>query len=452
MLARVLVVESDVLQRETLAMSLSLEGYRPVLAEGAAEALACLRTQAIDLVLCSLESHDENGRELMPQLARMVPTLPIILTADADRTKLASAAIERGAYGALQKPVERAELVLLLQRAYDLKRLRSNNRSLRCEVERQLDYPIVAASEPMIELLEIVDQATDHSHPVLITGEPGAGKESIARVLHVQSGRGHAPFVVLDCRSLTEERLLEELSEPCEILGIPSTTPGFQSMAAGGSLYLDHVTALSLEVQACLLRSLQEQARPKRNEDPLQQSLDVRWIASTPEDIHTETEEGRFRRDLAECLGATHLKVPPLRERKRDLPLLLDHLVGQWGPRLAPKNRGFAEDALTHLSHYSWPGNLRELESVVTRTLTLTREERITRISLPGDLLDERAGEVADPSSQSFSLKAARKAFETEVIRTALRANDGNRTHAAKQLKISQRALLYKIKEYGIRD
>ncbi|MCH2186609.1 sigma-54 dependent transcriptional regulator [Myxococcota bacterium] len=449
MLARVLVVENDALQRETLAMSLSLEGYRPILAESPEDALRCLETQAIDLVLCSLEIQDVNGRELMPALTRWAPTLPIILTADADRTKLASAAIERGAYGALQKPVERAELVLLLQRAQDLKQLHSRNRSLEREVERQLDYPIVAASEPMIELLEIVEQATDQSDPVLITGESGTGKESIARVLHAQSGRSHAPFLFVDCRSLSDEPFFEEALAPSSRTSESADAP---SSAAGGSIYLDQVAALSLEAQARLLELLQKNVRNRRNQDPLQQSTDIRWMASSSDDLDKAIETGRFRRDLADALGPIRLDVPSLRERQPDLPLLVDHLFRQWGPRLAPRLRGFSEEALAHLSRYSWPGNLRELENLVLRTLTLTREERITRVSLPGDLLDEGFGQVADPDSPSFSLKTARKAFETELIRTALRVNNANRTHAAKQLKISHRALLYKIKEYGIQD
>ena len=449
MLASVLVIEKDVLQRETLAMSLSLEGYRPILADSAEEAWDCLKTQAIDLVLCSLDIQDDSGRELMPRLARWAPALPIILTAEADRTKLASAAIERGAYGALQKPVERAELVLLLQRAHELKQLNSKNASLQKEVERQLDYPIVAASEPMIELLEVVEQATDETDPVLITGESGTGKESIARILHAQSGRGHAPFIVVDCRALSKNLSFQT--------GFESSRPVSESIyaesnAVGGTVYLDEVTALSLEAQTQLLESLRDNARTKRNQDPLQRSADIRWMASTSENMEQSIERGLFCRDLAQALAGIRLNVPSLRERQHDLPLLVDHLVRQWAPRLAPGLRGFSEDALTHLSHYSWPGNLRELESLVTRTLTLTREERITRVSLPGDLLDENYGEVTDPTRPSFSLKASRKAFETEVIRTALRANNGNRTHAAKRLKISHRALLYKIKEYGIRD
>ena len=449
MLASVLVIEKDLLQRETLAMSLSLEGYRPILADSAEEAWMSLRTQAIDLVLCALDFQDDEGRELMPRLARWAPALPIILTAEADRTKLASEAIERGAYGALQKPVERAELVLLLERAHELKQLRSKNGSLQKEVERQLDYPIVAASEPMIELLEIVEQATDESDPVLITGESGTGKESIARVLHAQSGRGHSPFVVVDCRSLSKDLSFQAA---CESSKTASESVHAESTAAGGTIYLDQVTALSLEAQAELFEYLRENTRNTRSPDPLQRSRDIRWMASTSEKIEQAIERGLFHRDLAQALGGIRLNVPPLRERQQDLPLLVDHLIRQWTPRLAPGLRGFSEDALTHLSHYSWPGNLRELESLVIRTLTLTRVERITRISLPGDLLDEHSGEVSDPNSPSFSLKASRKAFETEVIRAALRANNGNRTHAAKQLKISHRALLYKIKEYGVRD
>lgn len=449
MLARVLIVENDVLQRETLAMSLSLEGYQPILADGAEQAWACLQTQAIDLVLCSLDIQDDSGRELMPRLARWGPTLPIILTAEADQTKLASAAIERGAYGALQKPVERAELVLLLQRAHELKQLHSKNRSLQKEVERQLDYPIVAASEPMIDLLEIVEHATDQSDPVLITGESGTGKESIARVLHAQSGRGRAPFFVIDCRSLSKDLPLQAAFESSRPV---SESVDAESTVSGGSVYLDQVTALCREAQTQLLEYLRENARTRRNQDPLQKSVDIRWMASASENFEKTVETGLFRRDLAEALSGVRVNVPSLRERRQDLPLLVDHLVRQWAPRLAPSLRGFSEDALTQLSHYSWPGNLRELESLVIRTLTLTREERITRVSLPGDLLDERYGEVSDPASPAFSLKASRKAFETEVIRAALRANNGNRTHAARQLKISHRALLYKIKEYGIRD
>ena len=444
MLARVLVVETDPLQRETLAMSLSLEGYQPILAENAEEAFTALRSRPIDLVLCALENRDGDGRELMPQLARQEPNLPIILTAEADRLKLAEAAIERGAYGALQKPVERADLILLLQRAHELKRLQALNNSLRGESERPGDHPIVAASEPMIELLENLERATDHGGPVLISGESGTGKAAIARVLHAQSGRGHAPFVRVDCRAWPN-RVSENEDQPRN----QATDPigHLWSAAAGGTLYFEAVQSVSLEDQSQLFDALRTHIRSSRSEDPAFQAMDVRVLASASSDLQSEVDAGRFSRPLADALSGLILRVPPLRERRQDIPLLVDHFVERFAPELAPHVRGVGEEALAQLTQYAWPGNVRELESVVTRALILSKEERITLLALPGDLSDR------DPRSDSTnSLKSARRTFETEMIRSALRATGGNRTHAAKHLQISHRALLYKLKEYGIRD
>ena len=444
MLARVLVVETDPLQRETLAMSLSLEGYQPILAENAEEAFAALRSRPIDLVLCALENCDADGRELMPRLARHEPHLPIILTAEADRLKLAEAAIERGAYGALQKPVERADLVLLLQRAHELKRLQALNNSLRGESERSVGHPIVAASEPMIELLENLERATDHGGPVLMIGESGTGKAAIARVLHEQSGRGHAPFVRVDCRAWSNRVTQHENQPRDQAMG---QLGHLWSAAAGGTLYLEAVQSIPLEDQSQLFDNLRARIRSSRSEDPAFQAMDVQVLASASPDLQSEIEAGRFSRELAGALSGLILRVPPLRERRQDIPLLVDHFVERLAPELAPHVRGVGEEALAQLTQYPCPGNVRELESVMTRAMMLSTEERITLLALPGDLSDH------NPSSDSAtSLKSARRIFETEMIRSALRATGGNRTHAAKHLEISHRALLYKLKEYGIRD
>jgi len=273
----------------------------------------------------------------------------------------------------------------------------------------------------------------------------------LARAIHAQSPRRDAPFVAVNCGAISENLLESELFGHAKgaFTGADRHRRGLFAEADTGSLFLDEIGELPTALQVKLLRALQEEEiRPVGESKP--RSVDVRVIAATARNLEEDVAQARFREDLFYRLNVVRLEVPPLRERPKDIPLLADHFLERFGRSLGKPRQGLADDALERLVAYSWPGNVRELENVLERAVILSDGGRITPRELPHNVLAPPAG--AAPGASDYGLKRARRAAETHCIRRALEATGGNRTRAARLLEISHRALLYKIKEYGLRD
>jgi two-component system response regulator AtoC len=452
-LERILIVEADDDQRETLSLLLASEGFELLLARGAKEAFRRLDALPVDVVLCNRSVAGLDGFELIQQLRRRSPDSAFILMADAEDRDIATQALERGVQDCLAKPVSRSEILLAMSRVRERTRLRSIHALLRRELERTgIERPIVAASQAMIELLESIEHIADFKSAVLLCGEPGTGKEALGRAIHAQSPRRAAPFIAVTCGEREPADLAAELygHAGSAVGGAERARAGIFAQADRGTVYLDEIGGLPDSVQLELTRVLKhEEIRPVgANKSEM---VDVRVITSTRLDLEREVAEGRFRADLLRQLAGTALDVPPLRERREDIPLLVDHLLVRCQVRLGKRVRAIADDALERLSAYPWPGNVRELENAVERAAIRTQGERITIHDLPHAIL-HGAEEEAALAPGGFNLRQARREFESQLIRRALRTTDGNRTHAAKLLEISHRALLYKLKEYGIKD
>jgi two-component system response regulator AtoC len=304
----------------------------------------------------------------------------------------------------------------------------------------------------MIELLEMMERVAAYKSTVLITGESGTGKEVLARAIHAQSPRRQEAFVAVNCAAIPESLLESELFGHSKgaFTGADRARRGLFVEGDGGTLFLDEIGELPTSLQAKLLRVLQdEEVRPLGESKP--RSVDVRVIAATARDLETEVAAGRFREDLFYRLDVVRLAVPPLRERPKDVPLLVDHFVAHFRAALGRPVRSIADDALERLVAYSWPGNVRELENLIERAVILCDGERITLRDLPESVVSPRRQDPQTPLPE-LCLRRARRALEADLIRRALRVTGGNRTHAARLLEISHRALLYKLKEYGIRD
>jgi two-component system response regulator AtoC len=285
---------------------------------------------------------------------------------------------------------------------------------------------------------------------VLITGESGTGKEVLARAVHAQSPRRNEAFVAVNCGAIPETLLESELFGHAKgaFTGADRARRGLLLEADGGTLFLDEIGELPTALQVKLLRVLQEEeVRPLGDSKP--RAIDLRVIAATSRDLEAEVRAGRFREDLFYRLNVVRLDVPPLRERPKDISLLVDHYFAHFRAALGKPLRGIADDALDRLVRYAWPGNVRELENVIERAVILADGDRLTLRELPENVVRPGAAEAA---SQDLCLRRARRSLEADLIQRALRATGGNRTHAARLLEISHRALLYKIKEYGIRD
>jgi two-component system response regulator AtoC len=448
---RVLIVDDDESLRESLELVLAAEGFEVVTAGDGSEALGRIEASSFDVVLCDVRMPGMDGIELLPQLVRRVPGSTVIMMSAFGSDELALEAMNRGAYDYLTKPFRPAEVVLTIRKARERERLRRANQALRREVQRATgERPIVATSEAMIELLELMERAAGFKSTVLLSGESGTGKEVLARAIHAQSPRRNEPFVAVNCGAIPETLLESELFGHAKgaFTGADRARRGLVVEADGGTLFLDEIGEMPTSLQVKLLRVLQEEeVRPLG--EAKARTVDVRVIAATARKLDAEVAAGRFREDLFYRLNVVPLEVPPLRERPRDVPLLADHFIAHFRATLGKPVRTISDEALERLTAYRWPGNVRELENVIERAVILAEGDSITLRELPQNVVVAEANEAA---ATDLSLKRARRGAEVDAIRRALRATDGNRTHAARLLQISHRALLYKLKEYSIRS
>ena len=448
----VLIVDDDESLRESLALVLGAEGFEVATAADGERALARLDDAAPDIVLCDLRMPGIGGLELVPELLRRRPDATVILMSAWATDELALEAMRRGAYDYLAKPFQPGEAVLAIRKAQERERLRRQSRLLQREVERSVgERSIVAASPAMIEVLETIERVAEFKATVLLTGESGTGKEVLARALHAQSPRREEAFVAVNCGAIPENLLESELFGHARgaFTGADRARRGLFVEADAGTLFLDEVGELPLSLQVKLLRVLQEEEVRPLGESKSRR-VDVRVIAATARALEAEVAAGRFREDLFYRLNVMRVHVPALRERREDVPLLVDHFLEHFRKALGRPVRGIADDALARLVAHPWPGNVRELENVIERAVILARGDRVTVRELPTNVVHPDPGADA-AGTGDMSLRRARRAAEIEAIRAALRATGGNRTHAARVLEISHRALLYKLKEYGIR-
>ncbi|MDP6980166.1 MAG: sigma-54 dependent transcriptional regulator [Myxococcota bacterium] len=450
---RILIVDDDDALRESLELILASEGYAVTTACDGNQALTRVEEVPIDIVLCDVRMPGLDGFELLPQIARRLPGVPVVMMSAYGSEDLAIEAMKLGAYDYVAKPFQPPEVLLTLRKAMERERLRRANEHLQRDVERAIgERPIVAASPTMIDLLELVERTAAFKTTALLTGESGTGKEVLARAIHSQSPRRAEPFIAVNCGAIPEPLLESELFGHAKgaFTGANRARRGLFPEADGGTLFLDEIAELPQALQVKLLRVLQEEeVRPVGENKPVE--IDVRVIAATSRDLETEIAEGRFREDLFYRLNVMHLEIPALRERREDIPLLCDHFLAHFRDSLGKSVRSIADNALDRLIHYEWPGNVRELQNVIERSVILADTERLQLEDLPSNIVEvSTVGESSD--SRLFAMKPARRRFEIDLIRRALKETDGNRTHAAKLLEISHRALLYKLKEYGIRD
>jgi DNA-binding NtrC family response regulator len=449
---RILIVDDDDALRESLHLVLAAEGFQVVAAANGAEALAQLENAPADVVLCDLRMPGMDGLELLPQIARRQPGASVILMSAYGSEELAIEAMQRGADDYLAKPFQPSEAIFTIRKAQERERLRRANQLLRRDVQRsQGDRPIVAASPPMIELLELMERAAAFKATVLLTGESGTGKEVLARAIHAQSPRRSEAFVAVNCGAIPEALLESELFGHAKgaFTGADRARRGLFVEADGGTLFLDEIGELPMPLQVKLLRVLQEEEVRPVGETKSRQ-IDVRVLAATARNLESEAAVGRFREDLYYRLNVVQLEVPALRARPKDIPLLVDHFFAHFRDTLGKPLSGFSDEVLERLVAYPWPGNVRELENVMERAVILATGDRITLKELPENVVTP-IGDSARSGGGDFGLKRARRTLEAQMIERALRATGGNRTHAAKLLEISHRALLYKIKEYAVR-
>jgi two-component system response regulator AtoC len=452
MRGRILIIDPDPSLSDTLAGWLVEERHRVDSVCDAATALGQLDRIAYDIVLCDHELLDDEGGPLLARLVRRLPDATVVSLSPEAKQEKARAMLEWGVYDCVSRPPERLDLVMAMRRADERQRIRREASLQHRDLQRIAgERPIVAASAPMIELLEATERLGGERGPVLLVGEPGVGKETIARAIHAQSPRRRSPFVVVTLRDPDDPALDATLfgHGGGSVRNQPRPYNGLVAEAAGGTLFIDEISALPASTQRRLVELLDDGHVSAVGETE-RRNVDVRLMAATTQDLASAVRAGTFHADLWEKLSAERLAVPALRERHQDIPLLLDHSFTQARRASGRRVTTIADDARQRLVTYLWPGNVRELENVVERAVMLADGGRVTLRHLPESITTPAAS--SGGSDLDLGLKRARKKLEAELIRKALRATGGNRTHAARKLEISHRALLYKLKEYGIAD
>ena len=429
-------------------------GYEVETASSGEEALALVDGFGPDYVLTDVRMPKMGGLDLLATLRVKGNDATVIVMSAYGNLDLAIEAMKAGAYDYVQKPFKADEIVLALRKAEERESLRRENRALREEIRKENRFEdILAKSAPMQEIFRTIAKVADYKTTVLITGESGVGKELVARALHRRSGRGGASFVAINCGAIPENLLESELfgHRKGAFTDAVQDRRGLFEEASGGSLFLDEIGELPLGLQVKLLRVLEDE-KIRRLGDARDIQVDVRIVAATHRDLAAEVKAGRFREDLFYRLNVLPIHVPPLRERREDIPLLIDHFVQRNNGRLGTAVRGLDTEARRLLYEYSWPGNVRELENTIERAMVLTEGDLVTAADLP-----ERVREARDPvqmqlASGELSVKKTTRIIEEILIRRALTKTKGNRTRAAELLEISHRALLYKLKDYQITD
>jgi len=451
---RVLVVDDEENLRLVLRTLLRRHGYEVETAVSGEDALGMVDSFGPDVVLTDVRMPKMGGLDLLTTLKAKGNEATVIVMSAYGNMDQALEAMKAGAYDYVQKPFKPDEVVLALRKAEERELLRRENRALRDEIRKEHRFDdILAKSQKMLDIFRTISKIAEYKTTVLVAGESGVGKELVARAIHHRSTRRGGPFVAVNCGAIPENLLESELfgHKKGAFTDAVQDRRGLFEEADGGSLFLDEIGELPLALQVKLLRVLEEE-KIRRVGDVRDIKIDVRIITATHRDLPSETKAGRFREDLFYRLNVLPILVPPLRERREDIPLLIDHFVARNNTRLGTSIRGLDTESRRLLFEYPWPGNVRELENTIERAMVLAEGDQIVAQDLPERLREARDPVQTQLASGELSVKKTMRIVEEILIRRALQRTRGNRTRAAEILEISHRALLYKIKDYQITD
>jgi two-component system, NtrC family, response regulator AtoC len=501
---RILVADDEPNLRRVLVTLLRRDGYEVVQASNGAEAIEML-SQEIDVVITDLRMPEADGMEVLRSASRGFPQVPVIMITAYGSVGQAVEAIKAGAFDYIEKPFEQDLIRAIVDKA--VRQAMANRAAPRAALYAGGDgengrYGLVGQSAEMHGIFDVIDKVADSPSTVLITGESGTGKELVAKALHEHSSRKNGPFIKINCAAIPKTLMESELFgyEKGAFTGATSSKPGRFELADGGSLFLDEIGEIPVEMQVKLLRAIQE-SEFERVGGIKTLKVDVRLITATNRDLEQEIARGNFREDLYYRLNVVPLQIPPLRKRRGDIPYLVRHIVRKFNERLKKNVAGLSDEALAVLESHSWPGNIRELENVLERTILFCKAETIERADLPSELTAQAdagansaaAGGPAAPGHQAASashllptaaagghahdddgddaapdatistdlsgdtslkdiVRAETNRVERELIVKALEETNGNVTQAARLLKISRKSLQMKMKEFGLRD
>jgi two-component system response regulator GlrR len=435
---KVLVVDDDENILKLIKMRLEVEGYSAATAPGAEAALELARAEAFDVALLDYKLADKDGIALMSDLLQLNPEMPVIILTAYGTIKGAVEAMKKGAYGYITKPFDYDELLLQIRNCSEKSGLSKEVRRLRNLVGERYGFEnIIGRSEPIRKLLDQVSQAAQVDSFVYISGESGTGKELVAKSLHLASSRKQGPFVAVNCAAIPETLLESELFgyEKGAFTGATQQRRGLLAQADVGTFFLDEISEMPLTMQAKLLRVLSELVFYPLGSNRMVK-VDTRIVAASNKNLEEEVKQGRFREDLFYRIHVIQLKVPPLRERKEDIPLLARHFLRKYAEKMKKETLGFSQGAHRKLLFYDWPGNVRELENCVESAVAMTDKKVISE-----DLVLQ--GKASNPSGP-MAFKDAKTEFERQYLIHLMEITEGNVSQAAK-LAGKYRADLYEL-------
>ncbi|MDP1676819.1 MAG: sigma-54 dependent transcriptional regulator [Bacteroidota bacterium] len=448
----ILIVDDEASQREILAGYLKKKRHTVHQSSSVQEALQLIQSQHIDLVLTDYKMPGKTGFDLLQEIKKIDTEVVVVLMTAFGTIEGAVDAMRAGAYDYLSKPIELDEIDLLIKRLQERQQLISENKLLREQlVEKYSFLEIISQSAQMQEVLSTVSRVAQTKAPVLIRGESGTGKELIARAIHFNSTRNRKPFIAINCAALNDNLLESELfgHERGAFTGAEKQRRGRFELADGGTIFLDEIGDISSATQVRLLRVLQEQ-KFERVGGSETLSVDVRVIAATHKNLEEAIVNGKFREDLFYRLNVVAVEIPPLRKRREDIAVLLDHFLSAFAKEHKKKKLNFSKEAWEHLTRYDYPGNVRELENIVQRSVIFSRGDTITSEDLPQIVKTNKSESTsAKQDLENFSEQIER--LEKDLIFEALRIHGNNQSKAAEQLGLSERNLRYRLKKWRVK-
>ena len=451
---RILIVDDEESMRDFLSIMLHREGYQVDTAVDGAQAVVHLREHNYDLVISDIKMPRMSGLELLAHIKERTPETVVLMVTAFSTTDEAVEAMKQGAYDYITKPFRNEEIRLIITNALERRELRQENLALKEELGKRFSFEgLIGKSKAMQDVFTMVKKVAASPVKVLVTGESGTGKELVARAIHYNSDRRDGPFVPINCGAIPENLLESELfgHEKGSFTGAIKQKQGLFETAAGGTIFLDEIGELPAMMQVKLLRVLQEDEF-RRVGGTKDIKTDVRVLAATNRHLEDAVSEGSFREDLYYRFNVIRVDLPPLRERREDIPVMIDFF---WERFTGKKGVNVSEDAMRRLIDYHWPGNVRELENVIERATVLGRENEITLDCLPPNLVTGMSSSVTpltDIPDAGMDLDAYLGEIEKEILVKALAKTDGVRKGAAGLLGITFRSIRYRLSKYGLGD
>jgi two-component system response regulator PilR (NtrC family) len=453
--AQILIVDDERSMREFLEILLQREGHEVRACASVADALVALEDGDYDLVISDIKMPGGSGLDLLGRVKESSPDSPVILITAHGSTESAVEAMRLGAYDYLTKPCSVDEICLVVAKALEKHDLSNENRRLRRELQERSELPTMMGKSPrMKEVFDFVHRVAPSKTNLLITGESGTGKEVIARAVHALSDRKERPFVAVNCGAIPENLLESELFGHVKgsFTGAIANKVGLFELADGGTLFLDEIGEMPLSLQVKVLRAIQDRTF-KRVGGTSDVRVDVRILCATNRDLEADVKTGRFREDLFYRLNVIEVKLPPLRDRPEDIPHLARHFLQKYGREIEKPVREAAPEVMAALEGYRFPGNVRELENLIERAVTLSQGPRITLECLPPAVLRRPEPEAAAAlPEEGVDLNALLAAYERSLIVAALERAGGVKKKAAALLGVSFRSLRYRLEKLGMDD